>query len=122
MKTYSLLGEVPFDTNTVLTVGTFDGVHKGHRAVIEKLLAEAKTLNARAVVVTFDPHPQIILRNKPDKPPVTLLSTIEERLQLLERYGVDTVVIIPFSEEFAAIDSETFVKDYLVKKSVVRKF
>lgn len=116
MKTYSLLGEVPFDTNTVLTVGTFDGVHKGHRAVIEKLLAEAKTLNARAVVVTFDPHPQIILRNKPDKPPVTLLSTIEERLQLLERYGVDTVVIIPFSEEFAAIDSETFVKDYLVKK------
>lgn len=116
MKTYSLLGEVPFDTNTVLTVGTFDGVHKGHRAVIEKLLAEAKMLNARAVVVTFDPHPQIILRNKPDKPPVTLLSTIQERLQLLERYGVDTVVIIPFSEEFAAIDSETFVKDYLVKK------
>ena len=116
MKTYNLLGEVPFDTNTVLTVGTFDGVHKGHRAVIEKLLAEATALNARAVVVTFDPHPQIILRNKPDKPPVTLLSTIEERLQLLERYGVDTVVIIPFSEEFAAIDSETFVKDYLVKK------
>jgi len=116
MITYNLLGELPFEEKTVLTVGTFDGVHRGHRAIIEQLLNEAQSLQARAVVVTFDPHPQIVLRNKPDKPPVTLLSTIEERLQLLERYGVTNVVIIPFSEEFAAIDSETFVREYLVGK------
>lgn len=115
MTTYNLFDEIPFDKNTVLTVGTFDGVHLGHREIIHKLLEQKQMQGYRAVVVTFDPHPQIVLR-KPDKPPVTLLSTIEERLQLLEKYGIDTVIIIPFSQEFAAMGSEEFIRQYIVEK------
>ncbi len=115
MKTFNLFDEIPFEKNTVLTVGTFDGVHRGHREIIQQLLEKKQTHNYRALVVTFDPHPQIVLR-KPDKPPVTLLSTIDERLQLLEKYGIDTVVIIPFSKDFATMDSAEFVKKYIIEK------
>ncbi|MBI3259214.1 MAG: riboflavin biosynthesis protein RibF [Ignavibacteriae bacterium] len=109
-----------FDGNTILTVGTFDGVHRGHQEIIKRLIESAKELNGRAVIVTFEPHPQIVLQ-KPDREPIHLLSSIEERLELFEKFGIETVVIIPFSQEFSQISSENFVRDFLCKKIGVKK-
>lgn len=111
---------ITFDSNTILTVGTFDGVHKGHQAVIKRLLESAQELGGRAMIVTFEPHPQIVLQ-KPDREPVRLLSSIEERLQLFEEFGVKNVFIIPFSRDFSQIGSEDFVQEFLVKKIGVKK-
>ncbi len=101
------------DSNTVLTVGTFDGVHCGHRSIIKSMHQAAAPKQSRTVVVTFHPHPQIVLQ-KPDRKPVRLLTTIEERLLLLDRLGVDTTVVLPFSREFASTPPEAFVRNVLV--------
>ncbi len=111
---------ITFDNNTILTVGTFDGVHKGHQAIIKRLLESAQELGGRAMIVTFEPHPQIVLQ-KPGREPIRLLSSIEERLQLFEEFGIENVFIIPFSLEFSQISSEDFVKDFLVKKIGLKK-
>lgn len=109
-----------FDSNTILTVGTFDGVHRGHQEIIKRLIESAKELGGRAVIVTFEPHPQIVLQ-KPDREPIHLLSSIEERLELFERFGIENVVIVPFSKEFSQISSENFVRDFLCKKIGLKK-
>jgi len=113
MIVYSLFDTIPHDPNTILTVGTFDGVHKGHQQIITSMneLKKSKS-NARTVVVTFEPHPQLIVQ-RPDKPPISLLTDISERLQLLESYGVDMVVIIPFTKEFSQIGSDEFIKTFI---------
>ncbi|GDX64340.1 riboflavin biosynthesis protein [Chlorobiota bacterium] len=113
MIVYSLFDAIPFDPNTILTVGTFDGVHRGHQYIIAAMneLKKSRT-NARTVVVTFEPHPQLVIQ-RPDKPPITLLTDISERLQLLESYGVDIVVIIPFTKEFSQISSNEFIKTFI---------
>lgn len=112
---------IPADVRTALTVGTFDGVHCGHRGIIDRMRAVAETNDERTVVVTFDPHPQIVLA-KPDREPVQLLTTIDERLALLEAAGVDMTVVIAFTREFAAMPAETFVRDVLVRQIGVRHF
>lgn len=113
MEVYSLHDSIPFDKASIITVGTFDGVHKGHQFIIDSMIALKKQKQyARTVIVTFDPHPQTIIPRK-DKPPITLLSDISERLQLLESYGIDIVVIIPFTIEFAQTSSEEFIRTYI---------
>lgn len=112
---------IPFDAGTALTVGTFDGVHCGHRAIVDRMRGVAAEQGERTVVVTFDPHPQIVLA-KPDREPVQLLTSIDERLALLEAAGVDMTVVITFSKEFAATPAETFVRDLLVRRIGVRHF
>jgi riboflavin kinase/FMN adenylyltransferase len=111
---------IPFDSGTVLTVGTFDGVHQGHQAIIKRLLDSAKELGGRAVIVTFEPHPQIVLQ-KPEREPIRLLSSIEERLQLFEKFGIENVVIIRFSQEFSQMSSENFVRHLLVGNIGMKK-
>lgn len=113
--------EIPFDAATALTVGTFDGVHCGHRGIIGRMRSVADEHNERTVVVTFDPHPQIVLA-KPDREPVRLLTTIDERLALLADAGVDMTIVIDFTRDFAATPAETFVRDLLVKRIGVRHF
>jgi riboflavin kinase/FMN adenylyltransferase len=115
------LESVVFDHRTALTVGTFDGVHRGHRSIIDRMRTVAREHNERTVVVTFDPHPQIVLA-KPDREPVRLLTTINERVALLQDAGVDEVVIIPFTKEFAATPAERFVEEIIVKKIGVTHF
>ncbi len=100
------------DQNTVITVGTFDGVHRGHREIIRRMKAAAAATNARTVVVTFDPHPQIVL-NKAGREPLRLLSSIPERLRLLADTHVDTTLILPFTFEFARTGAESFIRDVL---------
>lgn len=120
MNIYKSFENIDYNKNTVLTVGTFDGVHKGHQMIIDKLLYNAKVKNYRSVLLTFDPHPQIIL-NKGDRKPIKLLTTIEERLWLFEKYGIENVLIIPFSIEFSLTPPEIFVKEYLVEKIGLKK-
>ena len=93
--------EILFDPQTAITVGTFDGVHVGHQQILERMNEVALKKNLRTVVVTFHPHPQIVLA-KPDRKPVKLLTTIEERCAALEQAGIHTVVILPFSTEFCS--------------------
>ncbi|GMV52876.1 MAG: bifunctional riboflavin kinase/FAD synthetase [Chlorobi bacterium] len=104
---------LPFNSNSAVTVGTFDGVHLGHQSIISRMHRWAADKNGRLVVVTFEPHPQIVLQ-KPGKAPVQLLTTLSERLRLLEQYQVHTVIVIPFSIQFAATPPMEFVQNVLV--------
>ena len=101
------------DINSVVTVGTFDGVHCGHQGIIKRMHETAAPLQSRVVVVTFDPHPQIVL-NKPGRKPVKLLTTLEERLAVFESLNVDLVVVLPFTKEFATTPPDEFVVKVLV--------
>ncbi|MBC8124509.1 MAG: riboflavin biosynthesis protein RibF [Candidatus Kapabacteria bacterium] len=111
----------PFDSKTAITVGTFDGVHCGHKGIIERMLTVARENNERTVVVTFDPHPQIILA-KPGREPLRLLTSIGERCDLLHKAGVDTVIVIPFTKEFAAISADEFIRTVVVESIGVQHF
>ena len=105
------LNDVNFDTASVITIGTFDGVHAGHRAIISALVAKANELGGRSVVVTFDPHPQVVLRRKGDNVP--LLTSADERNALLAELGVDMVLVLPFTIETAATPWQEFIDGLL---------
>lgn len=115
MIVYHSFDDIPYDSNTVLTMGTFDGVHLGHQAILRTLLSRSAERGARSMVITFDPHPQIVLR-KPDRSPLYLLTAIQERLNLFHRMRVGNVLVIPFTREFAATDAPGFIRDCLVGK------
>lgn len=97
----------------VVALGNFDGVHVGHRAVLRTLVEQAASRGATSVVVTFDPHPIAVLR--PDAAP-PMLTTLARRLALIEATGVDAVVVVPFTVEFAAETPEEFVRSVLVER------
>ena len=102
------------DAKSVVTVGTFDGVHRGHRRIIDRMKQIAAETGGRTVVVTFDPPPQIVL-NKAGREPLKLLSSMNERLRLLADAQVHTVVVIPFTFEFANTRAEDFILELLHK-------
>lgn len=104
--------ETPFFSNASVTVGTFDGVHLGHRKVIDRLVEIAKESGGHSVVFTFWPHPRIAMGHSDIK----LLNTLEEKLQVLSNVGIDAVVIAEFNAEFSGTTSYDFVRNYLVGK------
>ncbi len=106
--------EIVYDKKTVVTVGTFDGVHIGHQQIIGELNRLKEEKNLRSILITFDPHPQIVLRNRSKD--VKLLTSREEKIELLKKFPLDIVYIINFSKEFAATPAETFFTDYIVNK------
>ncbi|MDX9791347.1 MAG: riboflavin biosynthesis protein RibF [Candidatus Kapaibacterium sp.] len=120
MKIYRSFDEIEFNPSTVLTVGTFDGVHLGHKFIINNLIELGKEHNLRSLLLTIHPHPQIVLK-KSGKPPVNLLTSLDERLELFDEYGVENVLIIPFDYEFSQISARSFAVDYLIKKIGLRK-
>lgn len=107
------LDKVAYDPDTVLTVGTFDGVHEGHKSLIERVVAAAKAEGRRSVVVSFDPHPRDILQ--PGANGIQLLTTLDERAEMLDAMGVDQLVVIPFTRDFSLLSSEEFIRDILWK-------
>lgn len=115
MKVYNSFDEIKYEKNTVLTVGTFDGVHKGHQIIIGRLLEIARKENLRPVLLTIHPHPQIVLRKK-GTDALKMLTSIEERQTLFENYGIEHTLVIPFSYEFSLTSPEDFVKKFLVEK------
>lgn len=102
---------------TVVTVGTFDGVHRGHQDVLARLVQRARALETRSVLVTFDPHPLEVV-NPAAAPP--LLTVGDEKLEVLAESGIDYVAIIPFTRALAAFDAERFVDEVLVGRYRVR--
>ena len=97
----------------VVTIGSFDGVHQGHRALLEHLKAMAERLDAESVVVTFDPHPRIAMGRAEG---MQLLTTIEERARLLEDVGIDRMVVAHFDDKFRSQPYESFVRDMLIER------
>ncbi len=112
MKIFKDIKEVSFEVNTALTVGTFDGVHAAHKRIIDELLYISKENNLRSLIVTFDPHPQEVLKNK--FPEIKLLSTTEEKLKLFEESGVENLLLINFTKEFSNTPAEDFYKDWII--------
>ena len=102
------------DRNSVVTVGTFDGVHVAHREIVREVVNRAHMREGRSVVVTFDPHPKEVVTSV--KGPVKLLTTLEERIASFEPLGVDLLVIIPFTLDFSRLGSHEFYQQYIVEK------
>lgn len=121
MRVFRDLNDLPEFNNSVITIGTFDGVHKGHQKLIERINTLAAELGGESIIITFHPHPRIVI-NPQDKT-LRLLNTIEEKTELLEKYGVDNTVIVPFSRDFSEQSAQEYVSNFLVKnfrpKSIV---
>jgi riboflavin kinase/FMN adenylyltransferase len=102
----------------VVTIGTFDGVHIGHRKILERIIHSAQELDCNSIVLTFFPHPRMVLQEGSD---VKLLNTMEEKIALLEAIGIDNLIIHPFDKEFSRLTAEEFVKEILVDKLHIQK-
>ena len=120
MSNMVMLDDVTRDMNSAVTVGTFDGVHAGHRELIRRLVDRAREIGGRSVVITFDPHPREILQ--PGKQGIGLLTTPTERSEILADLGVDTMVVIPFNRDFSLMDSTTFLQDVIYGKIGLKSF
>ncbi len=108
-----LTARAPFGAGSVLTVGTFDGVHRGHHAVLEELTSRARRRGRASVLVTFEPHPLVVLR--PDQAPLRL-TTRDERLEALAETAVDYAVVLPFDDRLAGLEPDEFVERILVDR------
>jgi len=103
---------------TVITIGTFDGVHAGHQKIISRLVEIAKVSRLESAILTFFPHPRMVLQEDSD---IKLIHTIEERRQILERSGVDHLIIHPFTHQFSRLTALEFVRDILVNRLNAKK-
>jgi riboflavin kinase/FMN adenylyltransferase len=112
--------EIPAGLRGVfVTIGNFDGIHLGHRYIFAKMIEGARQVGCKTVVISFDPHPKMVLH--PDKRPFYLISTFEEKIRLLGEIGIDAFIILPFSLEYAQTTAEDFVRDLLWEKLRIRK-
>lgn len=101
-------------TGNVVTTGTFDGVHRGHRTILDRVCSITKAKNAESVLLTFYPHPRQVLF--PDTTKMLFLSTLEERKELLEKSGIQNLIIHPFTKELSQVSAENYVRDILLGK------
>ena len=118
MKIYKSYTEITSNNPTVLTLGTFDGVHKGHRSILKKITQDAEINHYESVVLTFFPHPRMVL-NQDDS--IKLINTIEEKASLLKELGIQHLILQEFTKEFANLSAEEFVKEVLVKHLNIKK-
>ena len=112
MKIYYDIEDFKKVPNAVVTIGTFDGVHRGHQEILRNMVNRAKEVGGESVVVTFYPHPRQVLSNDAN---IKFITTQEEKIRHLEALGIDNLIIIKFTKEFAAISSEDFIKNFIVK-------
>src|ERR1700744_2585968 len=119
MNIYHNINEFTPVKNAVVTIGTFDGVHLGHRKIISRIKELATSCDGETVVLTFFPHPRMILN--PEDESIKLINTINEKAALLEQLGVDHLIITPFSRDFSNQTAEEYIKDVLVGKIGTKK-
>ncbi len=103
---------------TAITIGTFDGVHIGHRKILERLINSAKESNLRSTVLTFFPHPRMVLQKDSN---IKLLNTLEEKQRILEEIGLDCLIVHPFTKKFSRLSATEFVRDILVNELMTKK-
>ncbi|WP_271392245.1 bifunctional riboflavin kinase/FAD synthetase [Aequorivita sinensis] len=118
MKKYTSASTFKSDRHTVVTIGTFDGVHIGHSAILKRLVETAKKEDLDSVVLTFFPHPRMVLQQHSE---ISLLNTIDERAQLLEKTGLEHLVIHPFTHAFSRLTALEYVRDILVNGLKAKK-
>lgn len=112
MRIYRDLSQLPRFENAVLTIGSFDGVHLGHQQIIRQINNLAASINGVSILITFHPHPRLVVGQSSD---LRLLSTLEEKALLLEQYNVDILVIVPFSRAFAEQSPDAYIEDFLIQ-------
>ena len=111
MKVYNHISEFPKDQETCVTIGTFDGVHTGHRKILNRLIDSAKKNHYQATLLTFFPHPRMVLQQNTD---LKLINTMKEKKIILAETGLDNLIVHPFSKEFSRLTAQQYVKDVLV--------
>jgi len=114
MKVYNHIDEFKQIKNAVVTIGTFDGVHIGHQKIISRLQEVARQKGGETVILTFFPHPRMILH--PDDLNIKLISTMEEKAERLENLGIDHLIITPFTRDFSNLSPQEYIREVLVKK------
>lgn len=119
MKIYNHIDEFKDVKNPIVTIGTFDGVHLGHQKIFEMMKVNAEKYDGETVVITFYPHPRIVLHA--DSKNLKFINTQKRKVELLELAGVDHLIIINFTREFSRLNSATFIKEYLVDKIKTKK-
>lgn len=117
MKRYTDAKTYDNQTPSVVTIGTFDGVHIGHKKIIERLIESAEKNGLESVILTFFPHPRMVLQQDSD---IKLINTIDERIQILEKTGLSSLIIHPFTKEFSRLSAEEYVQQMLVDRLNVR--
>ena len=120
MKIYQCIQDFKGVNHPIVTIGTFDGVHLGHQAIFSRMKEEARKTGGETVVITFFPHPRLVLYQ--DSVNLKFINTREKKIERLEKIGIDHLVIIPFTKEFAQNSSEQFITNYVVKYIHPAKF
>lgn len=118
MKIYKSINEVLTPKKTIITIGTYDGVHLGHKSILEKMKNATLENIYESVVLTFFPHPRMVLQQDSS---IKLLNTIDEKGELLDKFGIDNLIIHPFDAAFSNLSAEEFVKEILVDKLNIHK-
>lgn len=112
MKVHYDLQNLPLFNKAVITTGAFDGVHKGHQQIIGKMKAIAQTIQGETVIISFHPHPRKVISSVPGE--IKQLTHIDERIALLDKAGIDHLVVVPFDHRFSNMTAEEYVKDFIV--------
>ena len=112
MEVYRSLDKIPILPSSVVTIGTFDGCHRGHQEVIKKVVSTAQLMNKKSVLITFNPHPRHILQ-KGNKLP--MLMHVSKKLEILKSLNIDVVILIPFNKEFSNVKADDFLFDVVIK-------
>ena len=113
MKIFNNIQSYSSEKESILTIGTFDGVHIGHNKILTKLVEESKKNNLSSLIMTFFPHPRMVLQKSQE---IKMINTMDEKIHLFEKTGVDNLIIQPFDENFSKIRAKEFVEEILVKK------
>ncbi|MFK7949054.1 MAG: bifunctional riboflavin kinase/FAD synthetase [Saprospiraceae bacterium] len=113
MRVFQSLATLPKFKNAVITIGSYDGVHAGHQQIINRVNNLAKVENGESVLITFHPHPRLVLN--PNDNSLKLITSVNEKIEVLKKYGIDNVVITPFTKEFARQTPIEYVRDFLIK-------
>lgn len=118
MRIIKDLQEIKRDEKSIITLGTFDGLHLGHQQIVESVIQKSKQSKSRSFLLTFDPHPRKVIPGRND---VKLLSTLEEKILILEKLGLENLLVIKFTEEFSKQSPEQFVEKYLVNGTGIKE-
>ena len=114
MKVYFSTETIPAFVKAVVTIGTFDGVHTGHKSILEQLKREAARIGGETVIITFHPHPRKVIVS--GQPGIYLINTIDEKIELLQKNGIDHLVVVPFTDDFSQQSPEAYIEKFLVEK------